>query len=232
MIDSDVIPDEKLLEAHLDLIGKRDVLSMGKIILANSGSNRVAGYLRKRGTGKFTHGKEVPGFYLNTQNVAMRSSHFIALGGFDETFSLSYGGDDTDLGYRLAKTRRLAAVFNGSAFVSVCENKTVSFFLSQMRVFGASSLHLIRKKHPEFSQLFGVKWYETQSVRGRLARFLIRGSLAEKLERLAPVIPIATSHRLIHALVFLNMGKGYLSSEMNGKKENLAPTRGDEIQVR
>jgi glycosyltransferase involved in cell wall biosynthesis len=212
MIDSDVLPEPGLLEAHLGLIQKRDVLSVGRIRQANSATHPVAAYLQGRGAEKFSLNANIPSYYLNTQNVAMRSAAFKAVRGFDADFALSYGGDDTELGYRLGKEKGFSAGANSLACVSVRENKTVAFFLGQMRAFGASSLKLIRKKHPEFDRLFGVRWFESRSPAGFLVRLLVQSSLAEALEKLVPFAPCGIRNRMIHLLVFLNMGKGYFSS--------------------
>ncbi len=213
LMDSDVVPGFRCLESHLDFIGNRDVLSMGRIIITNAMTDPVAGYLMKRGAGKYAHGTEVPGYYLNTQNSAMKTSHFTSLRGFDQNFGLCYGGDDTELGYRLEKQEGLTCLVNENARVYAAEHKTLSFFLDQMRSFGSFNLHLIRKKHPGFTGLFGLRWYETHSAAGTAARMLIKSPLAEKLERLVPDVPPFLARGLIHALVFLNMGKGYLNSE-------------------
>jgi glycosyltransferase involved in cell wall biosynthesis len=218
LMDSDVVPCFRCLESHLEFIGNRDILSQGRITITNAETDPIAGYLMKRGAGKSAHGTEIPGYYLNTQNAALKTSHFTSLRGFDRDFGLCYGGDDTELGYRLEQQEGLTCFVNGNACVSVVEHKTVPLFLDQMRSFGAYNLHLIRRKHPGFTGLFGVRWYETPSAAGKAARLLIKSPLAEKLERLVPDVPPFLSRGLIHALVFLNMGKGYIHSEQKGLK--------------
>jgi hypothetical protein len=113
----------------------------------------------------------------------------------------------------------MAAVANRLAWVTVRENKSVPFFLDQMRNFGASSLKLIRKKHPEFDRLFGIRWYESRPPVGFLVRSVIESPLAAGLEKWISVLPAGLRDRLVHLLVFMNMGKGYLSKGPGPKDE-------------
>ncbi|MHA1989188.1 MAG: glycosyltransferase family 2 protein, partial [Promethearchaeota archaeon] len=84
MLDSDIVPDSELLQKHLDLHDKRDCISVGEVYYENSEENIWAYYLQTRGKGKYNDMEEIPCYYLNTQNVSLKSNYFVELGGQDQ----------------------------------------------------------------------------------------------------------------------------------------------------
>ena len=210
-LDSDIRPAEGLLEAHLNLMEKEDCMSLGEILYTVSGDASVSFYLQSRGRGKYKHGDSIPGYGLTTGNVAFQARHFIQARGMDERFGLSYGGEDTDLGYRLSKTNRLKTIVNKMAMGHVLYEKPLSNWMHQLQEFGQTNLHYLRKKHPELVELFRMDLLESRSPIGWVIRIFIHPTFCANLEKTIPVVPRIVRNQILHVLVFLNIGLGYLN---------------------
>lgn len=217
LFDSDIIPENNLLEKHFNLLREKDCISVGEIIYDNANENIWAKYLQTRGKGKFGDLREMPAFYLNTQNVALRTKYYIDSGGQDREISKSYGGDDTELGYRLGKLYGLSAIFNKSAAGHSIMVKSLSKALQQMEEFGGRNLGLIRKLNPEFREVFNFNFIEDKSLSKVLFRFLLREDIADLLKTAVNFAPGFLTIRFVHFLVFYSIYKGYSSGIKNDR---------------
>jgi hypothetical protein len=188
-------------------------MSVGQILFTNSRKNFVAGYVETRGRGRYENRKTLPAFYFNTQNAALKSVHYIRSGGQDTSLDLSYGGDDSEFGYRVWKESGIPAIANQDAIAYSTEKKELGQMLNEMKCFGSVNLHAIHQKHPELKDLFHFQWMESHSLKTRLIRLLMRESLVENIQKRVPVIPGFIRNPIIHFLVFLNIGIGYLSAK-------------------
>ncbi len=207
--DSDVVPKSDLLQKHLDLLNKKDCISVGEIEYENCKENLWAFYLQTRGKQKYKDSSEMPAYYLNTQNAAFRSRYFIELNGQDNDLSDSYGGDDTILGYRIGAKYNIPAVFNKDAVGYSRMEKTLNEALKQMREFGAVNLKIIRWKYPNFTELFRYDRMESNKLRHKLFRLLLRKEIASVLLKSIHFLPIVIKIKVLHFLVFLSIYRGY-----------------------
>ncbi|MFC2102959.1 glycosyltransferase family 2 protein [Bacteroidota bacterium] len=213
LFDTDIIPDKNLLQKHFDLLQSRDCISNGDVIYKNTNQNVWALYLKSRGKGKYADRSEIPHYYLNTQNVSFRSEYFLILKGQDPDLSKNYGGDDTILGYRMGRDFNLPVIFNKTAIGYSTLDKNLNTALNQMREFGAVNLKLIRKKYPEFRQIFRFDIVESKLLRHRLIRFFISDKIARLLPFFIQFAPAGIKIKIVHFLVFLYIYKGYKTGE-------------------
>lgn len=213
LIDSDIIPDNNLLQKHFDLLEEKDCISNGEVIYSNAGQNVWAQYLQTRGKGKYPDLSEIPSYYLNTQNVAFKSEYFIKLGGQDPDLSKNYGGDDTILGYKIGKEFDVPVIFNKTAFGFSLLDKDLKKALMQMREFGAVNLKIIREKYPEFKHIFRFDILESKSFHQRFLRFFLSKFIAVVFSSFIPVVPNVVKIKIVHLLVFISIYEGYKTGE-------------------
>ncbi len=209
MFDSDIVPHVGLLKKHFDLLEKKDCISIGEVIYENNNKNIWALYLQTRGKNKYDNLSEIPVYYLNTQNVAFKSNYFIELGGQDPELSENYGGDDTILGYIIGKEFNIPGVFNKTAVGFSIMDKTLDKALQQMREFGAVNLKIIRKKYPEFRQIFRFDIIESDSLYHKLFIFFLNDNVARFFKYIIRFLHSAIKVKIVHYLVFYSIYKGY-----------------------
>lgn len=209
IFDSDIVPDADLLKKHFVLLEEKDCVSVGEVIYENNKENVWALYLQTRGKNKYDDLSEIPVYYLNTQNVAFKSNYFIELGGQDPELSENYGGDDTMLGYRIGKEFNIPAMFNKCAFGFSYMDKTLNKALMQMREFGAVNLKIIRRKYPEFKQIFRFDIIESRSLHYKLFRSFLNDGIINLLMKIIVFLPSTLKVKTVHYLVFYSIYKGY-----------------------
>lgn len=207
LLDSDQAADKNLVLKHHELLSKQDCISVGEVIYQQK--NDWNTYIASRGKGKFTDLTHIPFQYLNTQNVALKSTYLQQVGGFDEQIQ-GYGGDDTELAYRLWQKFQLPVIYNQKAFSNDDQAKSVNQALVQMYDFGANNLPYIHQKHPEFKEIFNVALLKNKVVN----TFLVNGLLYNSIKNIYPIFPSTIKNTCIHYLVFYNICKGF-----NGVKD-------------
>lgn len=209
LFDPDLRPDVCLLKKHFDLLEKKDCVSVGEVFYENNKENVWALYLQTRGKNKYDDLSEIPIYYLNTQNVAFKSNYFIELGGQDPELSNNYGGDDTMLGYLIGKEFNIPTVFNKTAVGFSTMDKTLAKALQQIREFGAVNLKIIRRKYPEFKQIFRFDIMESNSPHHQLLRFFLKDGIARFFQNIVGYFPSAIKIIIVHYLVFYSIYRGY-----------------------
>ena len=209
LFDSDIVPEDDLLKKHFDLLEEKDCISTGDILYENIKENVWTLYLHTRGKNKYADLSEMPAYYINTQNVAFKSSYFIELLGLEPDLSNNYGGDDTILGYVLSKKFNIPAVFNKPAVGFSVMDKSLNKALQQMQEFGAVNLKIIRRKYPEFKQLFRFDIIESDSLHYKLFRFFLKDGIATFFINTIKFFPSAIKIKIVHYLVFFSIYKGY-----------------------
>lgn len=213
LLDSDCIPKPDLIEKHKNILDQKDVISVGEIFYTNTKANIWAKYLQTRGKGKYKNGDIIPSHYLNTQNVAFLTKYFLESGGQDLEMSKSYGGDDTELGYRLNKQFGLELIFNKSAVAFSEMTKTLDKALLQMEEFGNVNLKLIRKKHPELSNVFRADLLEGNSSKNKLMKLVLSPPFSNIIKFLFPLFIGKLKVYVVHYLVMSSILKGYSSHQ-------------------
>ncbi len=206
-LDSDMIPEKTWLQKHKILLESNDCISLGYVKYADSKNDMVSTYLQSRGIGKFKDGRRIPAFHLNTQNTSMKTRYYIQAGGQDEQLDASYGGDDTELGYRLGRTFGVQAVVNKQAVCLCFGRKSIDALLERMQDFGAGNLIRIRRKHPDFHSLFRFRWIT--AFAGIFSGLPAESRSLSCILPLLSHIPARIRNALIHALVFISISKGY-----------------------
>jgi glycosyltransferase involved in cell wall biosynthesis len=171
-LDSDMVPDTRLLEHHFQLVSDRGCVSQGQVIYKNRDTNSWADYIQTRGMYKYKNREPLPPYYLTTGNMAVPARYFIELRGQDASM-VHYGGGDTEFAYRLNRTYNLPVIFNTEAIAFSVMNKDLNGALKQMEEFGAVNLPYIREKHPQFKELFQVYILESKAAYSRFLRIFL-----------------------------------------------------------
>ena len=109
---------------------------------------------------------ELPDFV--TGQMSIRRDVFLGVGGFDTYFTRPYGGEDLDLGRRLAAAGHTLA-FNGDAISWQRYVITPRQLLRQWRYFGRGAV-LLARKHPDQIEEIFRSWRRGR----RLDRFVLR----------------------------------------------------------
>jgi glycosyltransferase involved in cell wall biosynthesis len=205
-LDSDMRLHEDAIARHLELLAERDVVSIGEVSY-DPRSSMWGRYQGTRGKNKSAPGAEVRALDFNTQNVALRSEHVLAVGGFDTTLA-GYGGEDTELGLRLRGERRVPFVFNGRAVATTVEMKSVDQGMAQLDRFARTNLHAIRARHPIGAAPFWVDRLQSRRLQDRLLKMAFN-PLGERLARaMLPRVPFVVQRRLLDYLVLQTVWRG------------------------
>ena len=98
--DMEVVPE--FLAAHAAAQDGPDAVVLGEIRTAPEiPRNGFVEYVDSRGVQKVAAGERIPARYFLTGNCSVAAPLLARAGGFDEEFD-EYGGEDTEMGYRLA----------------------------------------------------------------------------------------------------------------------------------
>jgi len=90
------------LAAHAAAHDAPDVVALGRIVTAREiPRSPWVEYTDSRGVRKVAEGAPIPPRYFMTGNSSVGAALLARAGGFDEEFD-EYGGEDTEMGYRLA----------------------------------------------------------------------------------------------------------------------------------
>ncbi|MBN1780268.1 glycosyltransferase [bacterium] len=218
-IDSDIVPDPDFLKNHLELLEKRDCISLGQVLYTNRYDNAWADYIQSRGKNKFKSMTEIPYFYVTTGNMAMRTRYFIESGGQDANMT-TYGGGDTEFAYRLHKMFHLPVIYNAPAAGRSVMNKTLPQALKQMEEFGAVNLPYIRKKHPGFNSFFRSDLFESGRLRHRILRCAANRSVSGICLSCIRIPMKCIRRPLIHFLVFIHIYLGLQTVRLQNQEES------------
>lgn len=208
MIDSDIRPIETMLQKHFDLLTEKKCISIGEVVYTNNKSNIWGDYLQTRGKNKFNDMDEIPGYYLNSQNLAMSTEDFVNLGGQDASMT-TYGGGDTEFGFRIYKQLGTPVIFNKTALGYSEMPKTLDYALKQHIEFGKINLPYIHNKYPEFTSLFHFELIESNSLQAKLVRGILKKWIYNFIYSIVRIPVPAIRRKLIHYLVFYSIAEGY-----------------------
>ncbi len=206
-LDSDYRVPNKFLEGHFSVLQLENRVSVGQVTYERN--NIWSDYDLTRGMHKYKKNLSViPAKYIVTDNVAMPSFVFLELKGFDEHFR-TYGGEDTELGYRIQEKYNLPVVVNKKALAFGSLDKSLAFALQQREEFAGANLKYLLNKHPWATDIFNIRFIN--SVFGKALYFftpkkmLLTASENEKL-------PHFLRLKFVHLLVFCYLFKGYHKS--------------------
>ncbi len=101
-LDGDMVVESGFVAGHARLHEGGDTVVLGDIRTAPEvGCSAFVDYIDSRGVKKVRPGEEIPARYFMTGNSSVARPLLGRAGGFDEEFD-EYGGEDTEMGYRLA----------------------------------------------------------------------------------------------------------------------------------
>jgi GT2 family glycosyltransferase len=212
-LDSDMRLTHDAVARHVDLLTRRDCVSIGDVVYLNQSENLWARYIGSRGKNKYASETQVKPTDLVTANCALRTSHFVALGGFDPALQ-GYGGEDTELAFRL-DDRGVPLIFNPGARADTIEHKSVAEGLAQLREFSRVSLRGVRARHPKARTWFLVDRLESSRPRDRLFRAFLNPATDRLVDLLLRVTPFPVQRQLLNYKV--------ISAVFTGYREGLAP---------
>jgi hypothetical protein len=142
-------------------------------------------------------------------NVALRTADFRVLHGFDEALS-GYGGEDADLGYRLAHELNRPIFANHSAIATAYEAKSLDRAMADFRSFGQANLHYLHEKHPEMPHTFFTDRLRSPRLRDRLFRAMMNPINDRIADALLSIAPFAIQEQLINYKLVRAVCRGYL----------------------
>jgi glycosyltransferase involved in cell wall biosynthesis len=208
LLDADMRLEPDTANRHLDLLERETTaVSVGDVEYLNARENIWARYIATRGRNKARPGTEIRPLDLNTQNVALRRRSLVEVGGFDVSLT-GYGGEDTELGLRLAE-RGIGFVFNAAARVTTVEHKTVGEGLSELRTYARTNLHTTRTRHPGGPAPFWIDRFDSPTLVNRALRTLLN-PLTDRIVDLAlPRMPFPVQRRLLDYKVIRAVFSGY-----------------------
>lgn len=208
LLDSDMRLAPDALARHLELLSQRDCVSVGDVVYLNGRENLWARYLETRGKGKYHPGAEIAPLDFVTANTALRTEDLLAVGGFDETLT-GYGGEDTELGLRLASMKGKRFVFNAGARALTVEDKTVEQGLAELHRYAATNLPAIRRRHPDLPAPFWIDRLESGRLRDRALRACLNRLSDRLVDLVLPVAPFAIQRQLLNYKVIRTVFSGY-----------------------
>lgn len=159
LMDADLEFDRSLLRRHLEIREEAgaDVV-MGKRINAWSrNSTPWQRWFDSRAMGNSPAGP-FPWNYFITGNLSIKRSLLEEAGGFDTAIDC-YGGEDTEMGYRL---RGMGVSFQWNPLLAVnhLDDVSVREHSEKMLEYGGTGLRYTLDKHPGTRGLLGSRWIE------------------------------------------------------------------------
>ena len=123
------------------------VVALGNIVTAPEiPRTSFVRYIDTRGVHKITPGEEIPSRYFMTGNSSVAAALLHQAGGFDEDFH-EYGGEDTEMGYRLAAHGGEFAFARGAVSYHLDLN-SVPRMAERLRRYGERMLPVLVAKVP------------------------------------------------------------------------------------
>jgi glycosyltransferase involved in cell wall biosynthesis len=199
-LDDDILAPPDLLAAHWRRLAAHP--GCGTIGLVRTAPEVIDAphfhYIDTRGAAKIREGT-VPARYFLTQNAALPRQAFLEAGGFDERF-VTYGLEDTELGFRLEKQL-------GLPFYAVTEpvplhlhHHTLDQYLDKKRLVGRSSLPVLVELHPDRIVEMKLHWIVDRDFnRGptfaiRIFRRLAQSRLLDMAQSVIGKWPVKRDH--------------------------------------
>lgn len=151
-MDDDIRPVAGFIRAYVERIdpGGSEV-GVGRVLFhPDLPRDRLLEYQESRNIAKLGPDDPVPFRYFLTYNCAIPAELFRSTGGFDERLCV-WGGEDTELGYRLAQAGvSFVRVDGAEAFNTHRRNLDEVWEVS--KTFAQKSMPLIFEKHPDVAQ--------------------------------------------------------------------------------
>ncbi len=223
LIDGDHSVRRDFLEQHARRHLRERCVIVGKsTYVPHADYVAIHGYLDGSGAEKLPGGARLPGRYFLTRNCSLPRELFLRVGGLDERFS-AWGGEDLDLGVRLAESG--VPIYYEPAAAALHDHlRPLDEMLVQLREYGGSGIPLLLSKHPQLFVELNLDHLATyRSVRGRfgaLHRMICRALITGFAVGIAKAVVdsmrrFRLPRKLFDYLVLSQYGNGYLSTITN-----------------
>jgi GT2 family glycosyltransferase len=113
-----------------------------------------------RGARQLKDGDRVPQKFMLFNNVMLRRKIFIEVGGFDESF-LHYGGEDTDLAFRITDKFPKGFRFSNQSESIHYHPRSVESFCKSMHLYGKENLPVLLARYPKYEKELAGDWIHT-----------------------------------------------------------------------
>jgi len=215
-VDDDMIVSPAFLRYHwLAHQGNSSVVGIGSIRTAGKSLNTpYARYYDRTGVHRLSESKPVPYKYFVTGNCSVERALLIRAGMFDEVFSVHYGGEDLDLGLRLARTGA-SFRFVRNAISYHHDLSDLNRIRERMREFGMRGLPLLVGKHPELRRELGLQLGERWWSGIVLSAAPLR--IAERIASLG--VPDVINYWLVRYVVVGSFLRAYRAARRNSVGE-------------
>lgn len=220
LMDADLEFDSSLLRRHMEIRDETGAnVVMGKRINAwSSNATPWQKWFDTRAMGNSSPGA-FPWNYFITGNLSITNDLLREVGGFDTAIDC-YGGEDTEIGYRL-KEIGVSFFWTPELWVNHLDGVTVVKHSGKMLEYGETGLCYTLKKHPGTRGLLGSMWVEpifSRPVHLCCMRFFTRLALLGPVYR--TVLRYAEKHGRPSCLfTYLAVGAS-LTGLRRGNKEN------------
>ncbi len=156
--DGDIRFPSDILRKHIEMHqeeGHGDVIMGARVNAWKKDSSPWKKWFDTRAMGKREAGRFPPRYFI-TGNISLPTKLLEAAGGFDSSID-RYGGEDTELGFRLAR-QGVTFYWNPDLRVEHLDTVTVREHSRKMIEYGSSGLKYTFTKIPESAGMLGSNW--------------------------------------------------------------------------
>lgn len=195
-LDSDMRVVPGFLAAHAAAHDVDDAVALGHIVTAPEIRHDAwVRYTDSRGVHKVARGASIPARYFMTGNSSVAAALLARAGGFDEDFR-EYGGEDTEMGYRLEACGGRFRHAPGAVSEHLDQHGVLATAM-RLRRYGETMLPLLVRKVPRAREELRLDLVEEprpgdppgRAMRKRLLRLVARRPVWEGVARVGAALP-------------------------------------------
>ena len=150
-----------------------------------------------RGARQLKDGDFVPRRLMLFGNAMVRRNIFEHIGGYDESF-VHYGGEDTDLAFRIADKFPKGFRFSNRSNSIHYHPRSVESFCKSMYYYGQENLPILLARYPKYKKELAGDWI--YSVKGRLVFNPILRKIVNLIFKRYPSI-FLTRYKVVNAVI-------------------------------
>ncbi len=158
-LDGDMLVEPDFVAGHTSLHEGGNTVVLGDILTAPEVPRTAfVEYIDTRGVQKVAPGESIPARYFMTGNSSVSRPLLERAGGFDEEFD-EYGGEDTEMGYRL--TAHGGRFRHGMGIISWhLDLNSVPLMAERLRSYGERMVPILVRKAPQAHEDLRLAWIE------------------------------------------------------------------------
>jgi len=204
-LDSDREVEPDFLALHMEAQKNGPQVSIGRMFYHQDiPMTKINRYLEKRGAFAQPPDKNLPGRYFVSCNSSVPTSVLKETGGFDENIT-HYGGEDLELGHRLAKLLPIRSLPGAIDYHH--HYRGFEDFFRIVYGYGRHSLPYIIKKHPELHRELGLDNHPPKSIRDFCIAYLCLKPMYNVIKLISKLDIVPDI--FISYLIFRNYRAGY-----------------------